>query len=646
MSKFVAAYLFLVTLLLSSCSWSSDDWSVKSPDNKITVTLNFDKTNNLVYSISRKTDNGINSVIEPSILGIIREDAVFTSNLSFIEMEYQHNKKATYTLTSGKQLVISDKYNFLILKFKTEIGNRINIEVKIFNDGAALRYNFPEKTVKKFRILNELTSFNLPKSEIWGHAYDKPTNWGPAYETFFENLQSVDPALPNKSNEWAFPLLFKTNGEWTLITEAGLDGRYPASHINVIAINSFQIQFPSEKEAHGYYENTAYSELPWSTPWRVIITSKDLSTVVESNIVTSVSKPNTINSVDWIKPGGASWSWWSDNDSPTDYKRLLPFIDLAANMSWEYALIDANWNSMENGTIVELVNFATSRNVSLLLWYNSGGKHNTVSEEPREILNDKQKRRAEFKRIQKLGIKGIKVDFFNSDKQQIIKEYIDILEDAADFNLLVNFHGCTLPRGWRRTYPNLMSMEAIRGGECYIFDKEYPMRAPEHLTIAPFTRGVVGPTDYTPGGFSDNHYPHLTTYGFEMALPIILESGITHFTDKPSAYNELPSFVQTFLKNIPVVWEQTILLDGYPGEFVVMARKYKQKWYIAGINGQNTRVDKEINLSRLNINKDILLILDGSDDKNLIEKKVSTNNNKLSISFKPYGGFVGVVDIE
>lgn len=265
-----------------------------------------------------------------------------------------------------------------------------------------------------------------------------------------------------------------------------------------------------------------------------------------------------------------------------------------------------------------------------------------VTEEPRGLMWDKELRRAEFKRISSLGIKGIKVDFFQSDKQEVIRQYLGILEDAADFKLLVNFHGCTMPRGWRRTWPNLVSMEAVRGEECYIFDSRFPEMAPPNMTILPFTRNAVGPVDYTPCGFSDNTFPHLTTFGFELALPVLLESGFMHYADTPASARALPGFAVDFLRKIPVVWDETFYLAGYPGKDVVIARKNGSTWYVAGINGESTEKELSIDLSPLgNIPSEIELIVDGDGARELQSTIIAPAESKISIRLLPYGGFTG-----
>jgi hypothetical protein len=252
-----------------------------------------------------------------------------------------------------------------------------------------------------------------------------------------------------------------------------------------------------------------------------------------------------------------------------------------------------------------------------------------------------------MQQLQEWGIKGLKVDFFQSDKPAILKQYIDILEDAADFQLLVNFHGCTLPKGWRRTYPNLLTMESIRGGECYIFAKEYPEKAGVHLNIATYTRNVVGPMDYTPVGISDLKYPHLTSYAFEIAQGVVFESGIQHLSDDPDAYRGLPEFTQDYLKDLPVAWDETRFIDGYPGDYTIIARRHGKTWYIAGINGLDTAVTREIDLSFLPKSTHSMEVIasDGTREELWLKNLIFRDGRKLLISMGPLDGFVGRVDI-
>jgi hypothetical protein len=318
---------------------------------------------------------------------------------------------------------------------------------------------------------------------------------------------------------------------------------------------------------------------------------------------------------------------------------------MAAEMGWEYSLVDANWDLMTGGNVEQLTKYAAAKNVGILMWYNTGGPHNEVTERPRDIMSDPVKRKEEFQKLASWGVKGVKVDFFQSDKPAIIKQYFDILKDAADNKIMVNFHGCTLPRGWNRTWPNLVSMEAVRGAESYAFDEKYPEMAKWHNTILPFTRNVVGSMDYTPVTFSNQRYPHITTFGHELALSVVFESGIQHFASNCESYLSLPDAPKNFLKTVPAAWDETILLAGYPGKDCVIARKSGDIWYLGGINGTGEKQVWEIDLSRLPQKEwAATLITDGATEKEFNASEISlTTGEKLKVEVLPYGGFVATL---
>ncbi len=567
----------LLLIIFCSCQRDPGSWKLESPNGQIRVEIKFTnpgESGKLNYTVSRLIEGSFVEIMDPSPLGIEREDTRFVNGLEFESVQHQEKVEDQYTLMTGKKLLCSNIYNDIQITLKNQDKKRIVLNFRAYDYGIAFRYHFPGQSENSVRVTSEQSGFNFKDGNFWAHAYDTLTKWTPAYETYYEGPFAVGTQAPWNKNGWAFPILIESANTWMMVSEAGFDGSFGASHLQPECKDGeYLIRFAEQGEAEGYYENTSYSKLPWNTPWRFIAIGATPAELVETTLPTDLSAPSAIEDLAWIKPGRASWSWWSDSDSPQDYNRILPFIDLAAEMGWEYSLVDANWNRMKNGNIEKLVKYADDKNVGLLLWYNSGGKHNVVEEEPRDLMDDAKTRRKEFERISKMGIKGIKVDFFQSDKQEIIGQYVGILKDAAEFGLLVNCHGCTLPKGWRRTWPNLVSMESVRGAECYKFAPEFPAKGPSHITILPFTRNAVGPCDYTTGGFSDSEYPHLTTYGFELALPLILESGIMHHSDSPEMTLSLPSYAVDFLKEIPVTWDDTKYLAGYPGKDVVIARK-------------------------------------------------------------------------
>ncbi len=636
----------LLFLSCFSCQHKSGPWKLESPDKQLCVEVFLDhseKSGRLHYTVSRVIDGSTTEIMDPSPLGIKREDAAFVSGLEFVSASYREGIEDAYTLVSGKKLKNSNTYNSLWLTVRNREKEKLTLDLRAYDGGVAFRYHFPGESENSVRVCEELSGFNFKDGNFWAHPYDTVSMWTPSYETYYQGPVAVGTKAPPGKSGWAFPILVESAGSWMMVSEAGFDGNYGASHLQPGCENGeYLIRFAEAGEAEGYYENTSHSVLPWNTAWRFIAIGASPASVVETSLPTDLAAPSELDDLSWIKPGRSSWSWWSDSDSPRDYEKMLPFIDLAAAMGWEYHLVDAGWNRMKNGDLEKLVSYADSKNVKLLAWYNSGGKHNVVGEEPRDLMDQPMIRRKEFERISQMGIKGVKVDFFQSDKQEIIKQYLEILRDAAEFGLLVNFHGCTIPKGWRRTWPNLLTMEALKGGECYRFNPDYPQKAPAHLTIIPFTRNAVGPCDYTTGGFSDNTYPHLTTFGFELALPVVIESGIMHHIDTPEQTLGLPSFAVDFLKRIPVTWDNTKYLSGYPGKDVVIARQKGEHWYIGGINGEKRSKEITIDLSLTGqAPTEVELIIDGDGPRHLQAGRAKTKDGKLTITLQPFGGFTG-----
>jgi len=422
-----------------------------------------------------------------------------------------------------------------------------------------------------------------------------------------------------------------------------MDGSYCGSHLQPEAPDGlYTIRFPEEGEGNHTGSVEPSWTLPWTTPWRVVMLGDSPGAIIESTLVTNLSAPSTVEDTSWIEPGRASWSWLSDSDSPQDHDRLEPFIDLAAEMGWEYSLIDANWNIMKNGTIHELLAYAKKKGVGLTLWYNSGGPHNYVTEMPRGMMYFGNIRQYEMRRLADWGVKGIKVDFFQSDKQNIIQLYNGILQDAAENRIMINFHGCTLPRGWSRTYPHLMTMEAVKGAEAYKFDRQFSERAPVHNTILPFTRNAVGPMDYTPVLFDPTVFKRHTTNAHELALSVVFETGWLHLGDSVAGYRNLPRDPRQFLKDVPAAWDDTKYLAGMPGESVTIARRKDKAWYVGGISGKDTAEKETLNLSFLDKGRyKATWIQDGKTAMSFhTQTKTVTNKDTLTLTLKPHGGFV------
>ena len=336
-------------------------------------------------------------------------------------------------------------------------------------------------------------------------------------------------------------------------------------------------------------ENLQNTTGKWLSPWRVIIVG-ELKDVVASTLVTDVSAPCRIEDTSWIKPGSVSWIYWAYNHGSNDYQIVKKYVDMAVEMHWPYVLIDAEWDEMKNGgNIEDAIRYAFDKGVKPILWYNSSTAWIKAwgAPGPHERLNAPEKREREFAWLEKMGVAGVKIDFFAGDKQETMEYCIDLLECAARHHLMVNFHGATIPRGWQRTYPNLVSVEAVYGAEWYNNNATLTPKAAAHNATLPFTRNVIGPMDYTPCTFSDSQHKHITTHAHELALSVLFESPMLHWADKPESYLVQPKEVKDFMSALPTTWDETRLLGGYPGEWVVIARRSGKTWYIAGINGKD-----------------------------------------------------------
>jgi len=650
------------------------NWTVTSPNDQVKVTLTLRPNVNaqggeLFYRVEQVLDDKRSVVIEDSPLGLLLDGpnpSVVTRPEAYpAATGWGHDFRAlqfqaatpeklvedSYVLAHGKRRECQSRAQQITLAFQNSgvmARAPFEIDVRAFDDGAAFRYRLPTSGESNATVSAEYTSFALPAgTRIWAAPSDKPSTYAPAYETYYEAGVPAGTPAPLGCG-WSFPLLFRTaDNRWGLITESGVGPNYCASRLgNNPEHGVYRVAFPNPAEGQGHCDARPSSMLPWEMPWRVIIVGPSLGTIVESTLVTDLSPASRVQDVSWIRPGRVAWSWWSDPPSPQDGAKQKKFVDLAAEMGWEYVLVDANWDLMDNGNIHDVLRYAKKKGVGVLLWYNSGGPHNVVTEKPRDTLTYREVRRYELDLLKKWGVKGIKVDFFQSDKQEIVRLYHGIMEDAAAAHIMVNFHGCTLPRGWERTWPHLMSMEAVRGEECYIFDSRYPERAPVQNTILPFTRNAVGPMDYTPVTFSNNKNPRRTTAAHELALSVLFETGWLHFADKAESYLKLPKEPKEFLKRVPVVWDDTRFVAGEPGEFVVLARRKGSTWYLAGVNGRPTPRDERLQLGAWLGGGEYKLtrISDGANVGTFAtDTQPIRAGQSLAVRFPAYGGFVGTI---
>ena len=480
--------------------------------------------------------------------------------------------KDTYTMIGGKRRECSNEANETTYLYIDNIGRQQSLTVRAYNDGVAFHYALDG--LQHTRPTEELTTYRIPEgTKRWMQKWTEP------YEEFFPLATTGE----NENRRWGYPALIQpSDNVFALITEAGIErGNSASSLYNDRNKEQYRVVMDvNQQNATGR----------WTSPWRVIIVGK-LEDVVTSTLVTDVSEPCRIEDTSWIKPGSVSWIYWAYNHGSNDYQIIRQYVDMAVDMHWPYVLIDAEWDEMKNGgSIEDAIRYALDRGIKPLLWYNSSTAWLKAwgAPGPHERLNAPELREREFAWLEKMGVAGVKIDFFAGDKQETMEYCIDLLECAARHHLLVNFHGATIPRGWQRTYPNLMSVEAVYGAEWYNNNATLTPKAAAHNATLPFTRNVIGPMDYTPCTFSDSQHPHITTHAHELALSVLFESPLLHWADKPESYLAQPRDVRDFMSALPTTWDETRLLGGYPGEWVVMARRSGSTWYVTGINGKDT----------------------------------------------------------
>ncbi|MDR7209860.1 glycoside hydrolase family 97 catalytic domain-containing protein [Flavobacterium piscis] len=628
---------FLVFIL---SSFIANAQEIISPDGKIKVVLNLLEKNaahHLFFKVLYKIENKFTEVLPDSKLGINRADEQFADNLRFVNESKPVSIHDKYEMVCGKRQLCENLGTEITFSFQNSNHQPLDIVFRVYNDGVAFRYVFPNQSDARVNIISEATTYVLPENtERWMQVYDV------SYEKFFPFSKTG--SSTNKEQEWGFPALYKVNNQpvWGLISEADISENNCAAKLsNLKNPNQYQVAYPSARD--NFKQIGVEATLPWNSQWHTLIIGK-LSDIVESTLVTDVSESNQLKDTDWIKPGAVSWIYWANNHGSKDYKKVVEYVDLAVEMNWPYVLIDWEWDVMTNGgNITDAVNYAKSKGIKPLMWYNSGTIW--LDPTPNDRLLTAEKRAKEFSWLNKIGVYGIKVDFFAGDQQDMMKYYIDILKDAAKYHLLVNFHGATVPRGWARTYPNLMTTEAVYGAEWYNNNGVLTDKAADHNATLPFTRNVIGSMDYTPVTFSNSQHPHITSYGHELALSVVFESGLQHFADRPSAYESLPTEPKNFLKQVPTAWDDTKLIDGYPGEKVIMARKKGNQWYIAGLNGKDTAQTLLVKFDFLGKGShSFQLIKDGKDDKSFFSETIKVKKgDTLKIECLPRGGFVGVV---
>ncbi len=631
-------FMLLWSISLVSIAKNKDSYSFINADKTIRVNFNLTPNKNPVYKVFYRDK----VVINTSSLGIIREDTDFSSGLKIINISKPSLIKSDYTMLQGKRKNIIYSANQYTVHLQNNKGNLMDIIFQLSADGIALRYYFPSTSKEIKKIVEEKTAYNFePTTKAWLQPMSKAkSGWcetNPSYEEHYAMGIPVN-TKSTIGEGWVYPALFNSNDTWVLISESSLPENYCGSRLVYDeSSKEMRVTFPQKEEIYPNGVLNPQSQLPWYTPWRIIALGS-LKTITESTLGTDVAEPAINFNTSFIKSGLASWSWALLKDDSVNYETSLKFIDYASEMKWSYCLIDVEWNKkIGYDKMKELATYAKNKNVKLLVWYNSSGAWNSTVYEPKSRLLNPADRKIEFTKLNEMGIAGVKIDFFGGDGQSMIAYYHELLKDAAAHQLVVNFHGATLPRGWQRTYPNLLTTEAIKGEEFITFSQSTADLAPSHCAMIPFARNVFDPMDFTPMVLdSIPKIVRKTTPGFELALPVLFLSGIQHIAETPDGMAKMPDFVVNYLKDIPTNWDNSKFIEGYPGKYIIMARKKDTVWHIVGINGENREKEVEIDLSFV-INTIGYLI--DENTKGFLKQTIN-KNDKLKIKMSPNGGFV------
>ena len=642
--------LFLAICIASSASLWADDVRVSSPNGSLVVTVS-DAEGKLSYSATLEGKQ----MLAPSALGLQTSLGDLTKELSIVNSQLS-TVANSYSMRGTKASKVDYKANALTINLQNKDGVKFSILFQVSDNDIAYRYQMPRQTIrrreyKRVRILSEVSGFNFPEgtTTFISPQIGPETGWEqtkPSYEEGYSNDAPMDKAS-QYGHGYIFPALFHLPTGWALVSETGVTGGYCGSHLSDYQAGSgYTVAYPDKGENNGFGTDFAAIPLPGETPWRTIALGSTLKPIMETTISYDVVEPRYQPSTDY-KAGRYTWSWLIGQDNSINYDDQVRFIDLASAMGFEYCLVDNWWDqNIGRERIAELSKYAQSKGVHLLMWYNSNGFWNDAPQTPRNCMNTAIAREKEMSWLESIGVKGIKVDFFGGDKQQTMQLYEDILSDANRHGLQVVFHGCTVPRGWERMYPNFVASEAVLASENLFFGEGATISEGFDLTLHPFCRNATASMDW--GGIimnkfmsTDNKSRHSrkTTDIFELASGITMQTSVQCVAMQPNNLQELPQFEMDFLRELPTTWEETRFIDGYPGKYVVMARKATNgKWYIAGLNAQKEPLALTLDLKAFGDLTKLLV-----DDKQMQPVQTALKKDKkgkIKVVIQPNGGMI------
>ena len=641
----------LVWLFALSGPLAAQSVSVNGPDGKLQLTVSCPSANGEVsYAV---TYNG-KQMLESSPLGMETNVGDFYRGLQLKE----HKVTALDTVYEQSRIKASRIHywaNELLCSFVNGEGKNVQITFRVSNNDVAFRYTLPREQGKGsvtvnsertgFRFPSQTTTFLCPQSDAMiGWKRTKPS---------YEEEYKADAPMNERSgygHGYTFPCLFKVGDDgWVLLSETGVDSRYCGSRLSDWDNGVYRIAFPMPEENNGNGTVSPAFSLPGSTPWRTVTVGETLKPIVETTVPWDVVEPRYTTTHDY-KPGRGTWSWILWQDGSINYDDQVRYVDLAAAMGYEYVLIDNWWdNNIGRDRMEQFIKYARSKGVEVFLWYSSSGYWNDIEQSPVNRMDNSIARKQEMRWLQSLGVKGIKVDFFGGDKQETLRLYEEILSDADGHGLMVIFHGCTLPRGWERMYPNYVGSEAVLASENLVFSQHFCDNEAFNATLHPFIRNAVGCMEF--GGVflnkrlnrsNDGGTIRRTTDIFQLATAVLFQNPIQNFALAPNNLTDAPQICLDFMKQVPTTWDETRFIDGYPGRYIVLARRHGNTWYIAAVNATAEPLKLKLDLPVL-AGQEVSLY---SDDKKMQPQlklqKIKTDGS-LQLTVQPQGG-AGIVE--
>ena len=653
-------------LLLSALCVQANNYTVTSPDGKLAVNVEC-KEGKAFYTVNYDGKQ----MLGASALGLVANYGDFSQNLTMGACK-NSKKHLAYKMTRIKKEKIEKDASEATIGFLNSKKDSMTLHLHVSNNDIAYKYEMirPKKdNPKSVIIYNEVSGFNFPSqtTTFLCPQITPMTGWErtkPSYEEEY----TPDAPMNVKSQfgvGYTFPCLFKVgNDGWVLVSETGVSSAYPGCRLSDYEPGKgYTVAFPQKGENNGIGSEFAGIPLPGETPWRTITVGSSLAPIVETTIPYDVVEP-LYEASQTYKPSRYTWSWLIWQDNSINYDDQVKMVDVAAAQGYEAILVD-NWWDKQIGRkrIEELSKYAKSKKVSLMLWYNSNGFENDAPQTPRQIMNNSIARKKEMAWMKKIGVVGIKVDFFGGDKQETMKLYEDILSDANDYGLEVIFHGCTMPRGWERMYPNYVSSEAALASENVYFTDYHAKKEAFEMTMHPFSRNAVASFDW--GGVMMNKYfskdnksrhQRYISDVFEMATAITNQSSVNCICLYPNNLQDVSQWELDWLKNVPTAWEDTKFIAGYPTKYAVVARKSSVengsgaaltagRWFVGGLNATDKPLALTLDLPMF-AGKTVTYITDQPKKKGekfftSVKKTLKVGKDgKAKVVIQPNGGII------